>query len=58
MGRTTYVHLLPDYLFCKVYQALKKADLTEEGVALALNSRLCDLEDVIDVREILEEESA
>lgn len=58
MGRTTYINLLPDKEFCKVYQALKKADITEEGITLALNSRLCDLEDVIDIREILEEESA
>ena len=58
MGKNSYINLLPDKEFCKVYQTLKKTNLTEEGIALALNGRLCDLEDVIDIREILEEESA
>ena len=53
MSKGVYVSELPDRLFCKVYQALKKANLTEDGIAMALNGKLGDLEDIINVREIL-----
>ena len=54
MSKSTIISELPDKLFCKVYQALKNTNLTEEGIAIALNGTLGDLEDIIDINDVLE----
>ena len=49
MYKNMYVCELPDDLFCKVYKAIKANVNNETDVALAINSKVKDLEDTIDL---------
>lgn len=52
MYKNMYVCELPDDLFCKVYKAIKANVTNETDIALALNSRVCDLEDTINLKAL------
>ena len=53
MYKNMYVCELPDDLFCKVYKAIKEVVTNETDVALAINSKVKDLEDTIDLSAVL-----
>jgi len=50
MSRTAYICTLPRDVQEKVARALVLAGIGGDDFARAMNSRLCDLEDTIDVR--------
>ena len=52
MNRNQYVFNLPDELFCKVYKAIKEVVSDETDIALALDSKVYDLEDTIDLKAL------
>ena len=48
---TRYINELPRETQWSVYVELMRAGITGEDIARAMNSRLCDLENTIDIDE-------
>lgn len=53
--KTTYIHQLPEILKGKIYVALKEIIQDKDLLDEAINSRLSDLEDTIDIRPFIAE---
>ncbi|WP_368901393.1 hypothetical protein [Oceanobacillus oncorhynchi] len=57
MNVTTFIWLLDDNVKAEIEKDLRATGISEEDVKRGLDSRLCDLEDTIDIqkyREMLE----
>ena len=51
--KTTYIYLLSEDVQMKIYEKLQKVHLLEnEDIENAMNSRVCDLEELISFKEI------
>lgn len=53
MTKTTFIFLLSEEVQNAIKEDLQKLDLNTEDVELAMNSRLCDLEDTLDISKYL-----
>jgi len=53
MNKTTFVHQLPEAIHQSILSDLKSIKLSNEDLADAMNSRLCDLEDTININKYL-----
>lgn len=53
MNKTTYIELLPDATRQAVYTDLLQLGIPLEDVDSAMNSRLCDLENTLDIEKYI-----
>ena len=51
MNATTFIILLPEVTRQSIYSDLLQLNLTDEDLDNAMNSRLCDLSDTIDINK-------
>lgn len=51
-NKTTYIAMLPLEKRNDIFRALVKAGITGEDLDNAMDSRLCDLEDTIDLKKV------
>ena len=55
MEKTTYIYLLSEDVQMKIYEKLQNVHLLEiEDIERAMDSRVCDLEELISFEEIQE----
>lgn len=52
--KTTYISLLSNDIQEAIERELRQLGLDDEDIELAMSSRLCDLEDTIDIEKYLE----
>lgn len=50
---TKYICMLPKEIQFKILTQLNSMDFSAREIEIAMNSRLCDLEETIDMEEIL-----
>ena len=53
MSIKTYVSTLPNYIQSQIVELLKLNGCMDDDIQLALNGRLCDLKDTIDIDEVM-----
>lgn len=53
MNKTIYVVLLPSKIQEEIYEELKRLGLSQEDIQNAMDSRLSDLEDTINITKYL-----
>ncbi|MGX9933613.1 hypothetical protein ACW0KB_20700 [Virgibacillus salarius] len=54
MNVTTFIYLLDDNVKAEIEKDLRATGISEEDVQSGLDSRLCDLEDTIDIQKYKE----
>lgn len=52
MNKTVYICPLPKKYQDQIRQVLTEKEINKEDIETALNSRLCDLEDTINIEEV------
>lgn len=53
MSSKIHVSMLPKYVQSQIIELLKLNGCMDDDIQLALNGRLCDLKDTIDIEEIM-----
>jgi len=53
MSTKTYVSTLPKFMQNQIVRLLEMNGCMDEDIQLAMNSRLCDLKDTIDIDEVM-----
>ncbi|MBB6454401.1 hypothetical protein HNQ94_002883 [Salirhabdus euzebyi] len=54
MTKTTFIALLPSKIQQEIYEELKRVGLSQEDIQNAMDSRLSDLEDTINITKYLQ----
>ena len=57
MNKTTFIWLLPFHIQNRIESELRQIGLSKKEISVAMSSRLCDLEDTINIQKITEQSS-